>query len=181
MLRVQALPAERRWLSVPVNIVACYRVTDVRHVNAYLMRSSRFKLQPQVCVIGVVRYHRVMGDSFTAVFRSNAHLFAVSLAPAYRSIHRPALFYAPADYRLIFPAETVGSYLFSESLMRRIALCDDKQTARIHIYPVDYPRTQFTVYPRKAAAAVIHQRIHESSAVMPVSRVYYHAFRLVHN
>ena len=81
--------------------------------------------------------------------------------------------------RFVLARKAVRLYLFRKSEVSRVIFRNYQQPARVFIDPVDDSWMDHAVDSGKTFAAVIQQRVHESSVVVSVSGVNHHSFRLV--
>ena len=63
--------------------------------------------------------------------------------------------------------------------VRRVGLCNNKQTACIPVYPMHDAGTDDAVYPRQRIAAVVKQGVHQCAVGVAGGGVHHHAIRLV--
>ena len=123
-----------------------------------------------------------MSDRRSGIFIRNGHFLSVIGISAYRSVYYPlGLAQLAVNHRRIFAGQAVFFNLMRKRGVRHIVFRNQQQSACILIYPVNYAGAQNPVDSRKAAAAVIQQRVDKRSA--PVSRrgVNHHALGLVDN
>ena len=116
---VQTLSAERRdSVFRSVNGVSRNGMTEMSHMNSYLMSSARFKPEPEERKIPVFFKHRVMSYCVLGILIGDTHLFAVIGASADGSINYPLRFFQmTVNNGSVFPCEGM---LFDLSRKRNV-------------------------------------------------------------
>ena len=105
---VQTLTAQTLFRTrCAVGEVAQKRVTDVRHMHPYLMRSARLKAASDMGVAVVARDDLPMRHGIARILIRHRHALAVGRVPADGSVDGSAIVTQPALYnRLIHPRKT---------------------------------------------------------------------------
>ena len=110
----------------------------------------------------------------------DCHALAVRRMTANRRIYGAGiLLEVPVDHRLIHACKTVFFDLLCQTLMGKIVFGNDQQAAGVLIDPMDNPRPDHAVDPRKGIAAVRQQRVDQRSTRMSGCRMHHHSLGLI--
>ena len=159
-------------------------MTYMLHVHSYLVCSACLQRKLKICVLTVTAQHPVMcyRRLYPNGIGSRRTFLSVGYTSPERNIDRSAIILDNAgNDRPVLADKRVLLYLLCKAHMRRVVLCYYKQTRRVFIESVHYPRTHLAVYGRKSAAAFIKQRIHESAVRISRCRMDDHSLRLIYH
>ena len=87
----------------------------------------------------------------------------------------------PLNYCVIYSLYPVMLYFLAQKQMRGVIFRNDQKSARILIYPVNYPGSYNSAYSRKSLPAMIKQRIYKRSRRIPDRGMHNHPLRLIYN
>ena len=117
-------------LALCIHLVSEQCVTGIRHVNAYLMRSSCFELQAEIGYSAEALKHAVMRYGVSCRTRSVAyyrHLFSIHGVPADRIIYRAEVVLKATDYQCVILAlDAVIFEFLRECCVCLVALRNDQ-------------------------------------------------------
>jgi outer membrane protein assembly factor BamD len=138
-VRQRRLRARRQAQAAAVLRIADQRVTDVRHVHAYLVRASRLQLHAHVCMPAKAVLYAIVRDGRAAIL-AHAHARALRGMPADGSVDRAACRQHADDHRLVTPFDGVGLQGAHERRVGSHGARDDEQSAGGLVQPVHDPR-----------------------------------------
>ena len=141
-------------------------MADRGHVHADLVRPAR--LEPAFDQRCVAQDFETRANGLRRVFRARLRRSKSSCGSSKsgRAERRPCpsvAFGTPVDDREIAPLDAVRGELPGEPLMSDVGLGDDQQPRRVLVDPVDDARPGNAADPRKAAAAMMQQRVDQSA------------------
>jgi outer membrane protein assembly factor BamD len=144
------------------------------HMNAYLMSSPGFQLDPDQGVMGKTLGNAVMSDRGLA-FVTNRKTFPVDAVPADRFVHRSAGRHGTLNQSQVFPIHGPSLKLFHQRFVRGQGLCSHQQSAGVLVQPVDNAAAGNAGQHRR----MIKQSVLQSSVAVPGRRVHDQARGLV--
>lgn len=153
-----------------INGVADQGVSDVRHVDADLMRASGFELNLDQRVGGEPLVNAVMRDGFLAIV-SYGKALAITAVTSDGKIHGAAARQGTLDQCKVFTVDGMCLKLLDQKLVRLDGFRDHQKTAGVLVDPVNDARSGNTIQFRR----MVQEGILERAVVMARGRVNHEA------